>query len=142
MALTDVDIDQDGQADHVLRYEQGKCRRMFEGFPYFYESALLVLDDDRRTIDYARTDLLVQHLFKNAKYRVGIPNFQLYQVFSYKGTVYLDKWNGGGGDKQDSTTLTLHQPEANTVSVYLVNKGQANKLCQIRLFPTDVAPHN
>lgn len=142
MATAYVDIDNDGKLEWVLRYRGGNCRNEFHGFPGFYQSALLVLTDDRRTIDYAKTDLLVQHLFKEAKYRIGIPHFQLYQVFTYKGTVYFDKWDGGGGDKEDPITLKLDQPDVNTLSVYRVNKNQTSKICQIRLFPPDIEPHN
>jgi hypothetical protein len=141
MAIADIDIDNDGQPDNVLRYEQGKCRNMFGGWQYFYESVLLKLADDRSTIDYARTDPLIQHISKGPQYLVGIPDFQIYQVFTHKGTVYFDKWNGGG-DKEDPITLKLDQPDVNTLSVYRVNKNQTNKICRIRLFPADIEPHN
>ena len=142
MAMAHIDINNDGKLEWVLQYRGGNCRKEFHGYPGFYQSVLLVLADDRRTIDYAKTDLLVQHLFQGVKYRIGIPHFQLYQVFAYKGTVYFDKWNGGGGDKEDPITLKLDQPDINTLSVYRVNKNQTNKVCQIRLFPPDIAPHN
>lgn len=135
MAMANIDIDNDGQPDKLLRYEQGKCRNMFGGWEYMYMSALLSLADDRRTIDYVKTDPLVQHGSKDPQHLVGIPNFQLYQIFTHKETVYFDKWDGGGGSKQ----LRL---DSNTLSVYRVNKGQASKICQIRLFPPDTAPHN
>ena len=135
MAVTDVDIDRDGQPDHLLRYEEGKCMKMFEGFQYFYESALLALNDDRRTVDYAKTDLLIQHQDKGAKFRVGSPDYQLYQVFIYKSLVYFDKWDGGGGS-------TRPRPDTNTLSVYRVMKTGTEKVCQIRLFPVEAVPHN
>jgi hypothetical protein len=135
MAVTDVDIDNDGQPDHLLRYEEGKCANMFRGLEFFYKSALLPLKDDQRTIDYTKTDLLVQHQDKGTKYRVGSPTYQLYQAFIYKGLVYFDKWDGGGGSKPV-------RADTNTMSVYRVLKGGTEKVCQIRLFPVDVVPHN
>lgn len=142
MATASVDIDNDGNFNQLLRYQSGNCRKEFHGYHGFYQSALLSLADDQRTIDYARTDLLVQHYSKTSRYPVGLPHFQIYQVFTHKGAVYFDKWDGGGSDKEDPITLKLDQPDVNTLSVYRVNKNQTGKICQIRLFPPTSAPHN
>jgi len=133
LRMAEVDIDQDGTRDQLLKYEEGQCRLIFSGFQYFYESALVVLKADRSTVDYMKTDSLVQHQDKGTKYQVGIPTYQLYDAFQYRGQVYFDKWDGGGGSKQP-------RPDRNTLSVYQVRKEQAKKVCQIRLFPRSEIP--
>lgn len=145
----EVDIDHDGTPDRLLRYEQGKCRRMFGGWQYFYESALVVFKDDWRSVDYPKTDLLAQHFLDASdalklrdKYRIGIPHYQMYQVFTYKGTVYFDRWDGSGQEGRYSVTREDGESDRNTVSIYQARQGQVRKICQIRLFPTDSVPHN
>ena len=145
----EVDIDHDGIPDRLLRYEQGKCRRMFGGWEYFYESALVVFKEDDRSVDYPKTDLLAQHFLDASdalkfrdKYRIGIPHYQMYQVFTYKGTVYFDRWDGSGQEGRYSVTRKDGESDRNTVSIYKARQGQVRKICQIRLFPTDSIPHN
>lgn len=134
MSTASVDIDNDGRLDQLVRYQSGNCKRQFSGFGSFYQSAILIMAEDGRTIDYVKTDPLVQHQSKGSNYPVGIPNFQLYQIFAHKGTIYVDKWDGGGGSKP-------LRADGNSLSVYRVAKGQASKLCQIRLFPPDAIPY-
>jgi hypothetical protein len=133
----EVDIDHDGIPDRLLRYEQGKCRNMFGGWQYFYEAALVLFKDDWRSIDYVKTDLLIQYPFLEElkskyrdKWRTNIFGLQLYQVFTYKGSIYFDRWDGGSG------------PDTNTLSIYQVDRDRARRLCQFRLFPPDVRPHH
>lgn len=140
-----TDIDNDGQLDRVLKYQSGNCRRNFHGYNVFYQSALLVVVGDQWAIDYPKTDLLVQH-FPDAskfrdKYRIGMPHYQMYQVFTYKGTVYFDRWDRVG-QELDPITRKAIGPDRNTVSVYQTRQGKARRVCQIRLFPPDVEPHN
>jgi hypothetical protein len=134
MEMVHVDIDNDGTREWMLRYRGGNCRREFHGFGSTYDSALLVMAEDRRTIDYGKTDSLIQHESRGPRYLIGIPMFQLYKIFTHKETVYFDKWDGGGGSK-------LPRADANTLSVYRVNKGQTSKVCQIRLYPPDAIPY-
>jgi hypothetical protein len=135
LALTTTNIDNDGEPERLLRWSHGTCLNMFRGFFYRYMSVLLVLAKDQRMVDRSKSDLLLQHASKGPKYLVGDPHLQLYQVFTYKGTVYFDKWDGGG--ESDHPEIN-----ANTLSVYRLNKGQTNKTCQIRLFPPGIEPHN
>lgn len=125
MEITVVDIDNDAKPDELLRFRSGNCKNMFSGFQHFYESALLVLTDNRRAIDLTASGLLAQHLFVSPTQPVGIPHFQIYQVFSYKGRTYFDKWDGGGGIKG-------RQEGVRTISLYRTMKGQTEKVCQFR----------
>lgn len=134
----EADIDRDGTADRLLRYEQGKCRRMFSGWEYSYKSALVVFKEDGRSVDYTKTKLLVQYPHEGLKgmdyrdaFKVGILHYQMYQAFTYKGIVYFDKWDGGS-----------RPADTNTLSIYETRQRQTRKLCQIRLFPPDVRPHH
>ena len=145
LSAVHIDIDNDGQLDRVLKYQSGNCRRNFHGYNIFYQSALVVVVGDHRAIDYPKTDLLVQHFPDASKfldmYRIGMPHYQMYQVFTYKGTVYFDRWDRVG-QELDPITRKAIGPDRNTVSIYEVRQGQARRTCQIRLFPPDSVPHN
>ena len=138
LSAANIDIDNDGRLDHVLKYQSGNCGANFHGyFPLRYVSALVVVVGDHRVIDYPKTDLLWQApLLEDTKakykeqWRIGVSNFKMYQVFTYKGLVYFDRWDGSGG------------PDTNTLSIYEAKQGQAHRVCQIRLFPPDDVPHN
>jgi len=137
MERADVDFDHDGVPDQVLRYEVRTCKRKFAGWPSLYESALVVLKPNGQIVDYAKTDLLIQYpLLEDLKskyrdtWRSGIFHLQMYQVFTYKGSVYFDRWDGGSG------------PDTNTISIYQTRQGQARRVCHIRLFSPDDVPHN
>ena len=138
LSAANIDIDNDGRLDYVLKYQSGNCGRNFHGYyPFFYESALVVAVGDQRAIDYPKSDLLTQApLLEDTKakykdkWRIGVSNFRMYQVFTYKGLVYFDLWDGSGG------------PDTNTLSIYEAKQGQARRVCQIRLFPAGDVPHN
>ena len=127
---TTMNIDNDGPDEDVLRWITGNCHNKFRGFPTRYMSALLVLSKDhqaqKQMIDRPKSDLLVQHLFKSESRPIGIPGDQMYGVFTYKGRVYFDKWDGGGGTR-------ARRPEEDTLSVYHVINARTERLCQFRL---------
>ena len=127
---TTTNIDNDGSDEDVLRWITGNCHNKFRGFPTRYMSALLVLSKDQQAqkqmIDRPKSDLLVQHLFKDESRPIGIPDYQLYGVFTYKGRAYFDKWDGGGGTR-------AKRPEEDTLSVYHVINARTERLCQFRL---------
>lgn len=111
---------------------------MFGGWDYFYESALVMLKEDGRSVNYTKTKPLVQYPSEGLKgmdyrdaFKVGIIHYQMYQVFTYKGTVYFDKWDGGS-----------RPADTNTLSIYQVDRDRTRRLCQFRLFPPDVRPHH
>src|SRR5436853_1689952 len=53
---TEVDIDNDGVPDKVVKYEAGQCLRTM-----FWGTALVVLDGTGTSIDVARSKPIVQH---------------------------------------------------------------------------------
>ncbi|OAI44285.1 hypothetical protein AYO43_09320 [Nitrospira sp. SCGC AG-212-E16] len=123
---TRINIDNSGPAEELLQWTDGNCKNMFKGFPTRYASALLVLGEDHLRIDRSKSNLLVRHLFKSKSRPMGIPNYQLYGVFQYKGRSYFDKWDGGGGTK-------AHRSEEDTLSVYRIINTRTDTLCRFRL---------
>ncbi|MDH5641651.1 MAG: hypothetical protein OEY28_10180 [Nitrospira sp.] len=138
LSAANIDIDNDGQLDRVLKYQSGNCEKNFHGYyPGLYKSALVVVVGDQRAIDYPKSDPLTQApLLEDTKakykdkWRIGVSHFRMYQVFTYRGLVYFDLWDGSGG------------PDTNTLSIYEAKQGQARKVCQISLFPAGDVPHN
>lgn len=71
--VTEVDIDNDGTKDQVLKYEAGRCPRT-----RFWGTAIVVLAADGTSLDEAKSKPLMQ----------GFQNVQ-YEIFTYKKGTYF-----------------------------------------------------
>lgn len=120
--LAQVDIDNDGQSDNVLRISGGPCNRRDEGGSGAYSAPIVVLNKDLSGLDRTRTDLVIQNPY--IKFRLpGETNYQMYGVFTYKGRTYFDRWNDVGRE-EESQRFTL--------SIYQSKAGKTKKVCQLK----------
>ncbi|KPJ88584.1 MAG: hypothetical protein AMJ53_16620 [Gammaproteobacteria bacterium SG8_11] len=103
-----LDIDNDGKEDVVLYYKSGRC-----GETSFYGTAILVLNDTLASIDRQKTLYLMQNPRLINDRDSGGWAYSMYDVFTYKGISYFDRWN-------DPTT---------EFNVYLLKDGTVNKVC-------------
>ena len=115
VSLAMVDIDNDGQPDPVVKLRQYYCnpqaRSAFQ--------ALIVLSPDRKTIDQAKTNVITQNERKGPERPAGSVSRQVYDVFSYHGQNYFDRW--------DNDVL-----EPDTFSVYQAMGNKVSRLCKYR----------
>lgn len=120
--LAQVDIDNDGQLDQVIRMPSKECNRRNQGYNLAYDTPIVVLKNDLSGLDRKRTDLVIQNPY--VKFRLpGETNYQMYGVFTYKGNTYFDRWNDVGRE-EESQRFTL--------SVYRSKAGKTKKLCQLK----------
>jgi hypothetical protein len=120
--LAQVDIDNDGQLDQVLRMPSKECNRRNQGYNLAYDTPIVVLKNDLSGLDRTKSDLAEQGLYKKAGQR-GDPTYQMYGVFTYKGKTYFDRWNDvGREDESQRFTLSVYQSKA----------GKTKKLCQLK----------
>ncbi len=86
--LTNVDIDNDGKIEHVIKYINGHCPESRS-----FGTPILVINDKRDAIDIDKS----KHLLQNPKF-VGTSlsegwDLAMYDVFLYKGKIYFDRWS-------------------------------------------------
>src|SRR5439155_12039029 len=108
VSMVMIDIDNDGRAEPVFKYRHGIC-----GNPQNRSAtrALLVLNPACKSIDQIKTDVVTQNDGKRPGHPAG--NEQIYDIFTYQGQVYFDRWNNGG---LEPDTFSVYQAMGNTVS--------------------------
>jgi hypothetical protein len=103
-----LDIDNDGKEDFILFYKNGRC-----GETSFYGTPIFVVNDKLTMIDRQKTLYLMQNPSVIGDRDSGGWAYSMYDVFTYKGVSYFDRWN-------DPTT---------EFNVYLLKEGTVNKVC-------------
>lgn len=91
--LTQVDIDNDGKKENVIKYYDGKC-----GISSYYATPLLVLNDDKKEIEIKKTSSLLQKP-EGVVGLIKMGKFTMRDVFVYKNKVYSDRWIDAGDEK-------------------------------------------
>jgi len=86
MWQTRVDINNDGQADNLIKLHEGDCPSTRH-----FAIALLLLNESKTAIDIKSV-----HLFQNINATTSVgggTGFAMYDVFAYKDKVYFDRWS-------------------------------------------------
>jgi hypothetical protein len=81
-----------------------------------YSRGLLVLDEANNQVDVKKTEPLLQNTTDpraDVRSKAAESNYQMYDVFFYKGQTYFDKWNIRNW----------------TLSVYMDLKGKTKEVC-------------
>ena len=113
--LAKIDIDNDGRPESVLKFRDGACVDPYDDFHVQFQP-LVVLKDDRATIDRRKTDLVMQNPRKRKEVPVGSVWERIYDVFQYKGRVYFDKWDHRDEPNFDRETFLIYQAVGNNVT--------------------------
>ncbi len=114
MFLTMVDVDNDGKEEKIILYNDGRCMET-----HAYSRGLLVLDEANNQVDVKKAEPLLQNTTDpraDVRSKAAESNYQMYDVFFYKGQTYFDKWN--------VRNLTL--------SVYIDSKGTTEEVCNLK----------
>lgn len=120
LRVAQVDIDNDGVKDNILKYENGKC-----GIARFvYGIAMLALTEQQDALDVKKTRLLIQNTYINSatgkeKTSPTAWLYNMYDTFFYKDDAYFDK-----GDMRGGGYLAL--------SVYKASNKTTTKICQLK----------
>ena len=117
-----IDIDNDGRLDQVLRIPSKECHRRNQGYNLAYDMPIVVLKKDLSGFDRTKTDLVMQNPGRAIR-MPGDTNYQMYSVFSFKGKTYFDRWND---------TLTYGESQRFTLTVYEAQGGKTRKRCQLK----------
>ncbi len=122
-----VDINNDGKAEPVLKLHSALCRSHNDGsVGRAYSAPIVVLTENLGGIDRALTNLVLQNPRQDGRV-AGETNYQLYGVFRYKGVTYFDRWDdAGSGDQADRFTL----------SIYASSGDGTRKLCRLKELQT------
>lgn len=115
IAQTNVDIDNDGRPDPLFTYRSGYCTNPQAPAP---SRALVVLTQDRKSIDKAKTDVVTQNELKEKRRPAGNDSSKIYDVFAFKGQIYFDKWD--------------RSPDPDIVTVYQAKGKKVTTLCKFR----------
>ncbi len=77
----------------------------------------MILSLDKKSIDVAKTKLLLQNSFRSGSNLVGRWSYNLYDVYFYKESVFFDKW-----DYDERTILYVFQTKG----------GMTRELCKFK----------
>lgn len=91
--LTQVDIDNNGKKENVIKYYDGKCE-----LSSYYATPLLVLSNDKEEINMKKTSSLIQKP-EGVVGLIKMGKFTMRDVFIYKDKVYSDRWINAGDEK-------------------------------------------
>ncbi len=117
-SVSDIDIDNDGDLEKILKFQRGNCE-MEAGW---WATALLVLGEDGISIDDAKTEKLLQNQFRTAKHKAGRWEFGMYDVFLYENKTYFDHWDDTRADR-------------GILNVYLLDGAEVKHVCRVKLSP-------
>lgn len=118
LSITDVDIDNDGSPEPVVKYRHSECTEDY-GPPKLTQT-LVVLTADRAHIDPAKTSHVMQNPDAGPVYPHGYVANQGYEVFRYRGETYFDRWD----------SHVVSDPE--TLFVYKTANKITTMLCKFR----------
>lgn len=113
---TQVDIDNDGKVDQVLRLNIHTCHET-----RLYARPLVVLNEKGTSVDPLKTDLVSQNRFRHPElkgtgFSVGKYHYQIYGIFRYQSKTYFDKWDA----------------DQEQFSVYATSAGKTQELCKFK----------
>lgn len=111
---TNVDIDNDGKKDNVLKYVNGSCTGT-----HFYATPLLVVNSDGSALDVAKTSYLLQNPSAGGNSDAGRWGYTMYDVFIYSDESYFDRWS----EQTDQKGI---------LKVFQTRNNQTQELCSYR----------
>lgn len=123
MWQTRVDINNDSRLDNLIKLHEGDCPST-----HVFLIALLFLNESKTAVDIKSV-----HLFQNVRSPTlfsidGDPNYSMFDVFTYKGKVYFDRWS----QRKDQTGyLRVFTTESH------VPGGITKEICTYRFKPTE-----
>lgn len=116
--LAQVDIDNDGKNENIIKYYDGSCP-----MTRHYGTPLLVLSEDKNDVGI-KTVSLMQN---NSRVVSGWPiaggwEFSMYDVFLYRNKVYFDRWSQS---KDQTSFLKVFVTETNILA-----NGVTKEVCR------------
>lgn len=125
----DIDIDNDGRKETVLKYRSHSCQSWDGPKPPLWRAPIVVFDMSKRVIDIEKTHLLMQNEgkhyvsnwdeakktgkrleFSYSKYAPGSSVLQGYDAFIYSNETFFDRWDENKQGKHYET-LTVYKTE-------------------------------
>ena len=115
VSMAVIDVDNDGRPEPAFKYRSGICGNPDAPAP---SRALIVLTPDRKAIARTKTDAVMQNELKEAGRPAGNDSSKIYDIFTFKGQVYFDKWD--------------RSPDPDIVTVYRAEGNRVTGLCKFR----------
>lgn len=111
MHLAQVDLDNDGMLDRVLKISSGGCR-----YARAYGVSLVAANANLSGVNKVLAGQIRQ--------TEGDAGYQIYGVFAHRGQTYFDKWDdvGQGAGRR----------HRNTLAIYKIESGKTRKLCELK----------
>lgn len=126
--LSQIDINNDGKKENVIKYIDGVCPEAHYGTP------LLVLNNNLKEIDIEKTKPLLQNP-RHAKYRDLSEGWDgtMYDIFIYKNKTYFDRWRYGEGSLDEKTIVNTYR----LLKVFITEsdkkgKSSTKEICRYR----------
>ena len=144
--LANVDIDNNGVMESVYKYRRWSCRNKWDERRRHF-TALFVFDAQGR-LDREKTHPLMQNegkwFAKNygslegkmelvySKYAPGQMSEVTFDVFSFGGKAYFDRWFDGDFNPKTEQELS---PRHQTLQVFIADSGSTSEICRFKYIP-------
>jgi hypothetical protein len=116
LEVAEVDIDNDGLAEPILKCDFGPCAP--PGTKGWWATPILVLNQRQDAVDLGKTRPLFQNDSTNAEYDpAGGWRYAQYDVFVYEGRTYFDRWS----DFRSETSI---------LKLFLTEAGATREICR------------
>ncbi|MCP4493976.1 MAG: hypothetical protein GY820_42745 [Gammaproteobacteria bacterium] len=117
--LSEIDIDNDGEVESILRYEDGNC----ELEAGLWAAPLVVLNKGKASIDAAKTEKLAQNKSRRDQNKIGRWGYAMYGVILYRENTYFDRWSD---DESEKGILDVYQLKGANVKKFCEFKYQSH----------------
>jgi hypothetical protein len=118
--LTEIDIDNDGELDNLLKYRKGRCND-YEPDSLRYSVPIFVLDSSGAKVRVEKT----RQILLSTKARALLVDAASFDAFRYQGKTYVDRWENEGERNGKRTG-------DRTLSVYINRGDQSKPVCSYR----------
>jgi hypothetical protein len=109
--LAQVDIDNDGKNEDVIKNYDGQC-----GSTHLYGTPIFVLSDKPAQLDMKKTQYLFQNVGRTKERPFEGWHYAMYDIFLYKGKAFFDMWSN-------------FQSETGFLHVYKTDHNRTDEIC-------------
>jgi uncharacterized protein YecT (DUF1311 family) len=118
--LSEADVDNDGVPETLVKFRKGRCNDAWPDVDH-YAIPIMVRDVSGKSIDMSKSRQLLR---RGASSTLAVTT-NSFDVFSFDGKTYVDRWENEGGRNGQRTT-------EKTLTIFLHVGSASNLMCQFK----------